>query len=765
MNKKAMILMLISIFPAWSQAGTIHNISHKDKKIAGKKVLIKKIKEIAPAETGITQETKIKPNDISPQTSITGLLKKIPGMNVITSGAGNFSPQNTQFTYQGFTSSQIAQNFDGVPITNPLNGGAGGTNGVHASTPLLPSQVQGVTLYSGSNSPSQNGLNSLGGTINYSPLLPINKFYVDVNNSIGSYLNSGPTYGNSLTVNSGKINGIGTKILFNYTHKYSNSFFNNVYANINSYYFSAVQPYNHGLSQVKFIALDNAENSQTPYLIPTNLINIYGRGFQFPNSVSSNSLNANNLLLIGSWKSIFNRYLVAGAKVFYESQDYQRLGYANAEYVSNEYPGFVFYDGYPVHTVLYNYSTPTTDAPSSVNTYNPVEEFGSGYNGSQYHGFIFNTSTMGAKAHVGVILPNNYISIGGSIIDTYINDRGAWYGSAPVPIIQGYNSDFGQQFQRNIFNSYIEDRLSLLNHKLVIYPGVKDTITDTHVSIDTGYLYPYGGEFQNSYNFISPSVGFDYKIDKNLNIYGSTGIAYKAPDADAYYTAIEYTPIAVPNTVKPEKTINFNLGARYSTRTYSISASLFKRYFSEIFNYYLNPSTDIVYVNNNGSAVYQGITFNGEAKINNNFTLGASYTYTSAKYSTTSIGANDSVFSGQYRPYVPLITANAFLQFKKGNFSAEVSSTLIGRQYIKNNAGATLGKTLPAYNVVNASIGYNYPMHGIVDDIDFKLYADNITNTNYLQYEVEELGSPFNYYAGTSGAPTFIGGSLNVKFD
>jgi iron complex outermembrane receptor protein len=123
-----------------------------------KKVIttIDEIKQIAPPERSITSVKSIKTTNLSPQD------------NVITTGPGNLITTKTSaFTYEGFKSGQIAQTFDGVPITDPFNGGTGGRVNTRADIPITLSQIEGVKVYSGSGTPSQNTTNTLGGTISY----------------------------------------------------------------------------------------------------------------------------------------------------------------------------------------------------------------------------------------------------------------------------------------------------------------------------------------------------------------------------------------------------------------------------------------------------------------------------------------------------------------------------------------------------------------------------------------------------------------------
>ncbi len=90
------------------------------------------MKKVAPPEKAVTSVSKKTVTHASPAQNFQSVLKHVRGMNVISQGPVNLSSVNNEFTFQGFTSSQIASSFDGVPIINTFRGGAGGTADDHA---------------------------------------------------------------------------------------------------------------------------------------------------------------------------------------------------------------------------------------------------------------------------------------------------------------------------------------------------------------------------------------------------------------------------------------------------------------------------------------------------------------------------------------------------------------------------------------------------------------------------------------------------------
>ncbi|MEY2336533.1 TonB-dependent receptor [Acidithiobacillus ferrianus] len=754
---------LICVQDSYAEGAITAATQSTNKLEQGKKNIVTTIASInkaAPPEKAVTSVNNVSSSSASPNGSIQSILRKVPGMNVLSSGPGNLSTAtSSQFTFQGFKSSQIAQNYDGVPITNPFDGGTGGTNNNHAYTPLTLGQISGVKVYSGANTPSQNGINSLGGTIDYLSKKPTNKFYAEISTEGGKYSGLGGSTTESATINSGVLPLAGTKIIASYSYTDAPSFMRNVYARINSYYLSAVQPYNNGLSQFSFVAAYNNENARMPYQVPIPLLNKYGNNFQWPSSVTYGNVHSHALTLIAGWKSIWNRYLTGATKVYYEQQDNNRTSYANEAYASAQYPGYLIYDGYPVRNVIEGF-----DTPSSVNSYDPVAQFGSAYAGSQYHNYVDNITILGAMPSIGIFLPHNYVKIGGNLMRSTYSIYENWYGNYNVPNIIGYNDAFHELATRDFYSAYAEDNISLLENKLHIYPGIKATIVDTNLTAQTGYYYQHGGENGNSYTFLEPSLGVSYSPLNPVNIYFSVGQSFKAPNISAYYSGIGSSPIPSAIITQPEQVISYNMGARYKSPIGGLTVSYFRRNFSKIFSDFYNGETGQTFVYNNGTALYQGVTLGLSIPINQSVSLNGSYSYTSAKYTSLSVGANGTTYPGQSRPYVPQYTATAGVSYKSNGFNISLFGDFVGRQYVENSSGQTIGDTIPAYQTLNISAGYMLKLqNNFAKRVDISAYVDNLTNNQYLAYEQEYL-SPFTYMRGTVGDPIYVGARVAIKF-
>lgn len=740
---------------AESKVVTIPSKEAKKKAITS----IGEIKQIAPPERSITSVKKITTKNLSPEDSVTSILRKVPGFNLITTGPGNLiTTKTSEFTYEGFKSGQIAQTYDGVPITDPFNGGTGGRVNTRADIPITLSQIAGVKVYSGSGTPSQNTTNTLGGTIAYQAKKPTSKYYTKLSMGGGKYSHSGGVFTTTATINSGKIKNTGTKILASYSYTDAPSFLNNVKSIINSYYLSLIQPYNHGLSKVGLVAAYNHENANLAFSAPVNLIDKYGTSYQLPQDVGYETANTQSLLVIGSWKSVLNDYMIGKAKAFYSAQDYSSLRHSNPAYASTQYPNFLFYDGYPTPFTIAGY-----DVPGPTNSYNSIALFGSAYAGAQYSHYVYNTRTLGVMPSIEILLPKNAVQIGGSILHSVGYNYRYWYGSTPVPSIVGYNDAFYEISTRDISSAYIQDNASFLHGSLHIYPGLKYSITSTYETAAPGYYYKYGGVVGNTYYTWTPSLGINYSPVQEVNLFFSVGRTYKYPNLSGYYAVLGASPEPAPLLIKPEQATSYNTGIRYNSTFGDLTIAYFRSNFSSIFSHYRDPERGQTLVYNNGNALIQGLNIGLHIPLIEHLSFNGSYGYTSAKYTTLTVSPTSTTYPGQALPYMPQYTANAGLSYNNGPFALSLSGYFVGRQYIRTSNGNTIGLTLPAYQTMNLSASYKKTLHGFIKKVNVSLFADNLLNNNYLIYE-QNIITPASYIEGVQGAPIYVGTNITLKF-
>ncbi|WP_312260979.1 TonB-dependent receptor [Candidatus Igneacidithiobacillus taiwanensis] len=757
------LALALSQFPVLVHAADDDSSASTSTASTGKQpITIGEVEKTAPPERGTGSLTKELVKHASPNENFQTVLRNIPGFTVISSGPGNLTTSDSTFTYQGFNSDQVGVEFDGVPLINTFRGGSNGQGDDHALTPIGMGQFSGVKVYSGANTPSETGINALGGTLDYTPTQPTKNFGVEAFGSGGVYTGgTGDSAAGGLTINSGVLPYVGTRMLFSYNYQPYQSYIQHVHSINNNYYFAAIQPYNHGMSQLSLYTIYNHELAQFPERAPVALIDKYGRDFQWNPNIYANWNNTSSFTTVLGWKSIINEHLLAKAKFFVTQNDNDRTAYTNAAYKG-------LFDGYLLPTSPKSYANPSSTGRPS-NTYNPTALFGSSDNGTQYQRYIDNFGNVGFNPSLDFLLPHNVVTLGGSYI--YSTDHSAeyWYGSYNVPMIDGYNDAWDEHDTRQISDVFLQDRISLLDRHLTITPGAKYYLVDTTCNDVEGYYYNYGGSISNTYNFWEPSFGISYLINKDLDTYFHYGRVYKVPNISAYYAEIGSSPTPGTVQVKPEDVDSFDTGVRYNVGPLQTSLAYFLRLFHNKFGYYYDGLTGITYQYNVGSALYQGFTASADLQLPDRFNAFANYTLTAAHYTSNFQAADGvSVSSGEIVARVPTYNLNFGLGYHLDGFSARVTDHVVGPQYINTNKGVNSGIGLHPYNITNLNLGYTMrPMTMGLKKVTFDLYVDNLFNQKYFSSADLYLGKPSqggHFVEAQVGAPTFVGADVKASF-
>ncbi len=757
--------LALSQFPLLAQAQDNGVTAATDSSInssSKKPITIGEVEKAAPPERGTGALTKEVVKHASPNENYQSILRNIPGFSVISSGPGNLTTSDSTFTYQGFNSDQVGVDFDGVPLINTFRGGASGQGDDHALTPIGMGQFSGVKVYSGANTPSETGINALGGTIDYTPTQPGKTFSFSVSGGGGIYTGgTGDSSSAGLAINSGILPYIGTRMLFSYNYQPYQSYIQHVHSINNNYYFAAVQPYNHGMSQLSIYTIYNHETGQYPERVPVALLDKYGRDFQWNPNIYANWNNTSSFSTVIGWKSIINKHLLAKAKFFVTQNNNDRISYSNAAYDGD-------FDGYLLPTSTESYANPSASGLPD-NTYNPTALFGSSYNGTQYHRYIDNFGNVGFSPSLDFLLPHNVVTLGGQYI--YSTDHSAeyWYGSYDVPTIDGYNDAWDEHDQRQISDVYLQDRISLLNHHLTIIPGAKYYLVQTNCTDIEGYYYNYPGSVGNTYNFWEPSFGISYLFNKDLDAYFHYGRVYKVPNISAYYDEIGNSPVPGAVLIKPEYVDSFDAGVRYNTGPLHTSLSYFLRLFNNKFGYYYDGLTGMTYQYNVGTALYQGFTASADLQLPDQFNAFANYTLTAAHYTSNFEGSDGAdVTAGESVARVPTYNLNFGLGYHLAGFSARVTDHVVGAQYINTNKGVNSGLNLHPYNVTDLNLGYSLqPMTMGLKKLSFNFYVDNLFNAQYYSSADLYLGSASeggHFVEAQVGAPTFVGADIKATF-
>lgn len=745
---------------------------------------------IVAAEEAVATVSLTKLEHVSPSASVAEVLNNVPGFNSQTLGIGGFIVSDTAFTLDGFGQNELGSSFDGVPDLNTFLGGLYGEGDQPIGQAIVPMDLSGVNVYSGASTESQSSIDDLGGTLAFEPALPSHQSYVDVTGTVGEYNGGGSVSQEILAVNSGAIDSWGgLNVLAKFGHTLVHGPWQNVTAQLDSYYLAVVQPTASG--EVKLVALLNAANGQPPTYIPGVILSQNGYDYNWPMNVSYTKQETQSSFVDLSAKSLLNPYMIGEIKAFYVGTNNDRTAWSNPIY-DNTYDGY----SYDLNDTLkncgalnaYEASSPVPGSyPELYDCAQADAQFGSPEAGTAYQRYIQNYSEQGAKGDLTLLFQNNTVRVGAMGFDAPMLSEESWYGSWPVPIgTTGYNHAWLERDHQTWMQGYIEDNIALLDRKLHIYPGIKYTRLAMFANDDQGYYYDYSGSVSETYKWVEDSLGVNYAFTPQLNAYVNLGQSTKPPDISALYGNIGANPEPVPPDVKPEKVNNIDAGVRFRNAHYSWEVAFFNRYLINIFSSNYSDITGITTTKNAGKALFGGFTLKGGVVLPYNLQLAGNLGYTSAKYTENFFDVNDIGFTdGMPRANIPEETANIELEYSNGPWYGNLRYHYTGSEYVSSyelgitctpdaplatstgpNPTTCRSGKLPGYGSVDLDGSYLWAINSsALKSLKLDLHIDNLLNNHSPFYSsgFDQTSNP-GFQWDIYNEPMYAGLSVTASF-
>ena len=762
----------------------IHNaVKLKEIKKKYEKLLIGE-KNIASAMSVITP-TELK--HASSSQSIYSILRLTPAVNEYQQ---NIGPGTPTITVRGVRMSQLAQTLDGIPMISLLHGGQGAyINNQDNNVGSLVSmgQIEGIHVYPGVAPPDRGGFATVGGTVSYTTKQPTNNFYTDIFSKVGSF--STDTYG--FEINSGKIPDTdGLKVLSRLSKTQTAGYIQNTPARYIDFLFSAIKPYDYGLSKVFATVIYNQGNG---YMLtettPTAQLEKYGILYNYPLSEASNFQDNKYLTAILGDQTYVNRHIVVSGKLFYIGKSNKFEGYTNPDYINSSYPYQVNFN-----SPYFSYGPIGPEYGNSNNiTYNAAQVFGSYHAGEAAVIQQNSTRTIGFSPKMNIFLPHNTVTVGGLITNEQTGDNNAtyFYGTLNMPQINGYNAlNYGNIEKRTVYSGYVQDKISLLNNMLHIEPGVTLTGVSTSNYVPSNYAAtpPNPYTLSNYDKEVLPYFGISYDITPKYIAYASYGKGARFAPVQDYVLGSSGSTTVAPG---PETVNAYEAGIRYVGKHLYLNFNGFLQNMHGMFSFYTDYLTNYSIYANIGEEQMKGLALSGKYQLTPALTVFGNLSYTDATY-INSFSASDTPFEGQYG-YVfagnPLAAVPNWLgtlgvRYHRSGFNAQLYGTYTGPQPTTYDLPPTESQlvlrdaTVPTdqwklspYFIMNLSASYKIPMH--VDHLDYievGLNIDNLLDTHYYvhsarvykQYSFTAIGQQYN--SAYPGEPRFIELGVSGRF-
>ena len=776
---------------AATDAVTDNHTDNRTTKIVKLKKIEAKYRKLVIGEKNITSAMSVVGREelktASSSESIYSILKRTPSVNEYQQ---NIGPGTPTMTVRGVRMSQLAQTLDGIPMISLLYGGQGAVTTNNIGSLVSMGQIEGIHVYPGVAPPDRGGFATVGGTVSYTTKQPTNKFYTDVFTKVGSF--STDTYG--FQVNSGIIPDTdGLKILTRLSQTQTAGYIENTPARYTDFLFSAVKPYDEGLSKITATVIYNMGKGNLLLYppVPTNLINQYGYNYNYPLSTSSNTENNSYLTAILGDQTYVNSHIVFGGKLFYIAKSYVTSSYASPQYINATYP---YQLNGEAPYFLQGAISPANGNSNNI-SYNAAKMFGTYEAGEAALVSRSTSKTLGFTPTATFFMPHNIFTIGGLIAQesTGNNNGSYFYGSLNMPEQYGYNAlDYGNIAKRTVFSGYFQDKISLFDNTLHIEPGI--TITgvqsSNHVPWNNFNSPSYAYTLSNYDKVLLPYLGISYDIGKNYIAYASYGKGARFAPINDYILGGTGSTTLAPG---PETVNAYEAGLRYVSRRLYVNFDGFWQNMHGMFSFNRNDVTNVSSYANIGEEQMKGLELSTKYHLTKSIGVYGNASFTQANY-MNSFKASDTPFQGQYGfvfagdplAAVPNWLATAGLTYHKHHFQGQIYGSYTGSQpitYNIKNLQTPLGtlpdptvpdtaESLAGYFLLNLSAQYEIPLNvSHLKSVTLSLNVDNILDNKYYvhlyniykQFAFNPVGQQQSY--ALIGEPRFIELGLSGRFD
>jgi len=711
--------------------------------------------------------------NLSPGAAVTAqtLLSSEPSIFVYTNGPLGVE---TSIFFRAFNSGQFSETYDGIAINDVFNGGVTGQAENRNNVLITPNNLGSVQLYRGINNPAVNSYNSLGGTIDFNPREPTASFGGEAGASYGSF----GTFGWHATVNTGDAGGL--RQILSFEQGGSRGWINDTGDYNNNLYWGASFDVNADI-HLKNTFLYNNNRGAAVFNMPLPLLDQYGTTYQWPHDWTNSQIHDTNWLEIFGAKLRASSSLVVENKFFVAHNEYLRTSYSNPAFqqsATQPYqledtpqsgPGTGFWVGSPYGP-----------------TYDPQATFGTLAGGTDFHFYGYTTDSIGDTPTATLNLEDNEITVGGNLTHGRLHSREYWYGSDPVPQITGYNNAWDEHDSRTLVSVYAQDVVALMDKRLHVTPGIKYVHANTSDNDAVGFFYSTPGSVGDTEHFVSPTLGANYQVNEETNVFAAFGKNTKLPDISSYYNSIEYpnfqlNAVIVQPQLKPEHVDDFELGLRYRDGGFSAEINAYKENFRDTFISSTNPQTGLTLYQNGGSSVYQGFeaqfmdTFRAQALPGvwdaylNLARNQARFTSTFNSDYTGGNGINGSlVLAGTPLAGVPQNLVSAGIVWKQEGWRVSAESRFIGRQYLDQAySGTPASAVIGGHEVLNLGVSRTFNLAGgsAKQTLRVGLNVDNLFDRRYLNtgYTNTDINNN-TFVQGIYAAPRAVTGSVVYGF-
>jgi iron complex outermembrane receptor protein len=351
----------------------------------------------------------------------------------------------------------------------------------------------------------------------------------------------------------------------------------------------------------------------------------------------------------------------------------------------------------------------------------------------------------------------------------------------------------GQAFQARDWKTistgkslYVQDTIALMNDKLMLQIGGRNSTIDRDFTNyanaqSTSATGRSDADYQlkRSYTKFLPNAGVKYSLDTQQSMFFNVAENFKAPGNFSFQNLLQggtvtngvLTGATLRNpAVNMETSTNMDLGYRMQTESTTLSGSVFMVNYKDRIAQAFDPATALSVDYNVGNVSVKGVELEAGQKLNKNFSLYGSLSYTESqmkqdlKVSATLTEGT----AGKTMPDTPKWMSAVALSYKEGPWFGHLTAKYTGKSF------ATLvnDQDVKAYTLLNLAAGYKFPSSGFFKAPEVRLNVDNLTDTQYQRinspsgslFTVRSVGAGARDPSYYIGAPRFVSVTLRSDF-
>lgn len=659
-----------------------------------------------------------------PGTSAIRAIEKLPSVNVQSADAfGNYE-WSTRVTIRSFNQNQLGFNFDGIPLGDMSYGNH---NGLHISRVVSPENIGSVRVTQGSGALGTQSTNNLGGTVETFSLDPLDRFGGQANATYGS----AETMRGFVRLNMGSRNGVRGFVSYGYgsTDKYKGKGQQDQHM-VNA---KVVVPLGEAQIDGWFSYSDRREQDYQDMSLGMlarlgydwdNTFRDYNLAIQLAD-IANNRGETGAPISNAAAGTVYPGRITSADDAYYDASGLRKDTVAAIGFKSPLGEGIkLALRGYYHHNRgMGLWATPYVPSPNGV----PISIRTTEYKIDR--GGVFGRIDWES----GI----NTLSVGGWYEANTFNQARRFYGlvsrANPGRSFREYptNPFFTQwefDFDTETLQYFVEDRIDLGQVKINL--GWKGFKVTNEAKAVVAASFPQGKI--DATDWFQPHVGVNLSLGDNAEVFaGFTQAtrAFASATTTGPFSTNQTGFNAIVNTLKPETSDTYELGARYNSSAFNGVVGVYLVNFqNRLLSAASGPSIvgSPSVLQNVGSVRAVGFEALSDLKLGGGFGLFASYSYTDATYRDdvrNLSGALLAAIKGKTVVDSPKHMLRGELTYDQGPIFGRIGANYMSKRFFTY----TNDQSVPGRTVVDASIGYR-----LTDRIEVQLNATNLFDEQYL---------------------------------